>query len=208
VNGADVLLLAELLGTLVFALNGALTAIQSARLDIVGVIALGTVTALGGGVMRDVLLPSLPPRGLNDWRYLGTALVASAAVFVVHRRLARFVTWVTIFDAAGLSLFCVVGTLTAIEHGASPLFAVLLGTITSVGGGTVRDLLVGRIPAVLTNDLYAVPALIGSVATLGAWLLGWRSVGVYLIAALLCFAIRMVGVRFNLQAPHVGPEKH
>lgn len=206
-SAPDILLLAELLGIFVFAINGGLTAIQAARLDIVGVIALGTTTALGGGVMRDVLLPNLPPRGLNDWRYLTTALVASTVVFVLHRRLARFTTWVTIFDAAGLSLFCVVGTLAAIEHGASPLFAVLLGTITSVGGGTVRDLLVGRIPAVLTNDLYAVPAVIGSGATLGAWLLGWHNLGAYLVAALLCFAIRMIGVRFNLQAPNIGPEK-
>lgn len=203
---ADWLAVLGLLGTAVFAVNGALTAIQAAHLDIVGVVTLGTITALGGGIVRDVLLGALPPQGLADWRFLAVALVASLAVFGIHRPLARFARSVNVFDAAGLGLFCVTGTLIALEHGSSPLLAVILGTITAVGGGTFRDLLTGRVPVILTkSDLYAIPACIGALATWAAWALEWRSPLAYLVAAMLCFGLRMAGVKFRLQAPRVKP---
>jgi uncharacterized membrane protein YeiH len=204
-NPADWLLVLGLAGTAVFAINGALTAVQAARLDIVGVLTLGTITALGGGIVRDVLLGVLPPQGLADWRFLAVALAASGVVFLAHRRLAKFLVAVTIFDAAGLSLFCVTGTLAALDHGSGPLLAVILGTTTAVGGGTFRDLLTLRVPQILTSDLYAIPALVGATATWGAWALGWRSPLTYLVAALACFGIRMVGVKYKLHAPRVRP---
>ncbi len=204
-NPTDWLLALSLLGTAVFAINGALTAIQAARLDIVGVITLGTITALGGGILRDALLGILPPEGLADWRFLTTALVSSALVFAVHKPLAKLARWVTIFDAAGLSLFSVTGTLVALEHGAGPLLAIILGTTTAVGGGTFRDLLTSRVPQILTSDLYAIPAMVGALATWAIWSLPWHSTALYLGAAALCFAIRMIGVRFKLHAPRVQP---
>jgi uncharacterized membrane protein YeiH len=203
---ADLLLALSLLGTAVFAINGALTALQAARLDIVGVVTLGTITALGGGVIRDVLLGVIPPEGLADWRFLVVALVASAVVFGAHRRLSRIVGAITVFDAAGLSLFCVTGTLTALEHGAGPLLAIILGTTTAVGGGTVRDLLTSRVPSILTSDLYAIPAMVGALVTWAVWSLPWHSPLLYLLAALGCFVIRMLGVKYNLHAPQVDSE--
>lgn len=200
-SAADGLLILGLIGTAVFAVNGALTAVQAAKLDIVGVTTLGTITALGGGVVRDVLLGRLPPEGLADWRYLALALIASALVFVIHRPLAKVVSLVAVLDAAGLSLFCVTGTLTSLAHGAGWLLAVVLGTITGVGGGTFRDLLVGRVPVILTSGVYAIPAAIGAAATAGAAGLDWTGPVPYLAAAALCFAIRMVGLRYNLNPP-------
>ncbi len=202
---ADWLLVLGLAGTAVFAINGALTALQAARLDIVGVLTLGSITALGGGIVRDVLLGVLPPEGLADWRFLAAALAASGVVFLVHRPLVRLVRWITVFDAAGLSLFCVTGTLAALDQGCGPLLAVILGATTAVGGGTFRDLLTLRVPQILTSDLYAIPALAGATLTWGAWALGWRSPLTYLAAALLCFGIRMVGVKYKLHAPRVRP---
>ncbi|HEY3408665.1 MAG TPA: trimeric intracellular cation channel family protein [Propionicimonas sp.] len=202
-SGADGLLILGLIGTAVFAVNGALTAVQAAKLDIVGVTTLGTITALGGGITRDVLLGALPPEGLADWRYLSLALVTSALVFPAHRLLARFVSLVTVLDAAGLSLFCVTGTLASLEHGAGPLLAIILGTISGVGGGTYRDLLVGRIPVILTSGVYAIPAAIGATATMGVAALGWTGPIPYIAAAGLCFAIRMIGVHYNLNTPQL-----
>lgn len=202
---ADWLMLLSLAGTAVFAINGALTAIQAARLDIVGVITLGTITALGGGVVRDVLLGTVPPQSLADWRFLVVALVASAVVFVVHRPLARILRWITVFDAAGLALFSITGTLAALDHNASPLFAIILGTTTAVGGGTFRDLLTSKVPMILTSDLYAIPALLGAGTTWAAWALGWHQPVAYLIAGVACFALRMIGVKYRLHAPRVRP---
>jgi uncharacterized membrane protein YeiH len=204
-NPADLLLVLSLAGTAVFAINGALTAVQAARLDIVGVITLGTITALGGGIVRDVLLGTLPPEGLADWRFLTVALACSALVFVVHKPLSKLVGWVTVFDAAGLSLFSITGTLAAVTHGAGPLLAIILGTTTAVGGGTVRDLLTSRVPQILTSDLYAIPALVGALVTWAIWSLPGHNSWLYSLAALLCFGIRMVGVKYKLQAPRVQP---
>lgn len=202
-SAADWLVLLSLAGTAVFAINGALTAIQAARLDIVGVITLGTITALGGGVLRDVLLGIHPPEGLADWRFLVTALAASALVFMVHKPLARLVRWVTVFDAAGLSLFSITGTLTALHAGASPLLSIILGATTAVGGGTFRDLLTSRVPQILTSDLYAIPALLGATGTWALWALDWHHPLAYLAAGAACFGLRMVGVRYKLHAPRV-----
>lgn len=203
-SAATGLLVLALLGTAVFAINGALTAIQAARLDVVGVLMLGTITALGGGIIRDLLLGTTPPEGLADWRFAAVAMIASTLVAVLHRPLSRFSRSVTVFDAAGLSLFCVTGTLTSLEHGSGALLGVILGTTTAIGGGTLRDLLVRRIPAILTSDLYAIPAAVGALATMVFWSLGWRGPVSYLVAAGLCFAIRMLGVKFKLNAPQVG----
>ena len=138
---APSLLALDLTGTFAFALNGALTALRVARLDIVGVVTLGMITALGGGIIRDVLLGSLPPATFSDWRYLAVAAGGGLVAFVFGRRLERLTTPITVLDAAGLSLFAVTGASKALELGLGPAQAVILGAITGVGGGTLRDVL-------------------------------------------------------------------
>src|SRR5919202_3469669 len=145
------LLALDLTGTFSFAVNGALTAVRTARLDIVGVVTLGMVTALGGGIIRDVLIDSLPPATFSNWRYLAVAAGGGLVAFVSGRHLERLNTPITVLDAAGLSLFAVTGASKAFELGLGPVQAVLLGAITGVGGGTVRDVLVGQIPTVLRS---------------------------------------------------------
>src|SRR3954447_16105447 len=156
------LLLLDLLGTFAFALNGALTALRVARLDIVGVVTLGMITALGGGTIRDVLLDRLPPATFLDWRYLAAAAGGGLIAFLFGRRLERLNTPITVLDAAGLSLFAVTGASKALDLGFGSVQAVLVGAITAVGGGTLRDVLIRRIPFTLTSELYAIPALIGA----------------------------------------------
>jgi uncharacterized membrane protein YeiH len=197
---ATALLALDLAGTLAFAVNGALTAVRVARLDIVGVVTLGMITALGGGIIRDVLL-NRPPATFNDARYLAVAAGGGLITFVFGRRLERLTTLITILDAAGLSLFAVTGASKAIDLGLGPAQAVILGAITAVGGGTLRDVLIRQLPSVLSSGLYAIPALLGATATVVVSHLRVYSLSTAVGAAALCFAIRMIGFRFNLDAP-------
>jgi uncharacterized membrane protein YeiH len=198
---ATLLLLLDLTGTFAFALNGSLTALRAARLDIVGVVTLGMITALGGGTIRDVLLDSLPPATFVDWRYLAVAAGGGLVAFVLGRHLERLNTAITALDAAGLALFAVAGASKALDLGFGPAQAVIVGGITAVGGGTLCDVLIRRLPSVLTSGLYAIPALIGAAVTVVAGALGMGGAFASVGAAVLCFAIRMVGVRYDLNAP-------
>jgi uncharacterized membrane protein YeiH len=200
-TGAPVLLGLDLLGTFAFALNGALTALRVARLDIVGVVTLGMITALGGGIIRDVMLGSLPPATFSDWRYLAVAAVGGLIAFTFGRHLERLNRLINVLDAAGLSLFAVTGASKALGLGLGPAQAVILGAITGVGGGTLRDVLVRQIPTVLSSGLYAIPALIGATAIVVATELHIYGLTTAVGAAALCFGIRMIGVHYSLDAP-------
>jgi uncharacterized membrane protein YeiH len=195
-------LVLDLAGTFAFALNGALTAVRAARLDIVGVVTLGMITALGGGILRDVLLGALPPATFSDWRYLVVAIGGGLIAFALSRQLERLATPIVEFDALGLSLFAVTGAAKALELGAGLGQAILLGAVTAVGGGTIRDVLVRRIPTVLRSELYAIPALLGAGVVVGAARLGLDVLVASFVGAALCFVVRLLGVRFGLDAPH------
>ncbi len=199
---STVLLVLDLLGTFAFALNGALTAVRVTRIDIVGVVTLGMITALGGGIIRDILIDDLPPATFSDWRYLAVAAAGSLLAFFA-RKLERLSTPITMFDAAGLSLFAVTGAGKALDFGLGPVQAIILGTITGVGGGTLRDVLIGRVPVVLNSELYAIPAMVAATVLVVCESLDVATLPAALGAAALCFVIRMVGVRYDLNAP--GP---
>ena len=197
------LLVLDLLGTFAFALNGALTAIRAVRLDVVGVFALGAVTAVGGGVVRDLVIGATPPATFVDWRYLAIAFAGALIAFLVGNRLERLAGSILLLDAVGLGLFAVTGASKAMAAGLGPLQSVVLGAITAVGGGTIRDVMLQRVPAVLTSDLYAIPALLGALITVLAISLGWYGPPLAITAAVLCIGLRLLGVRFGWNAP--GP---
>jgi uncharacterized membrane protein YeiH len=197
------LLALDLIGTFAFALNGALTAVRVARLDVIGVVTLGIITALGGGIVRDVLIGDLPPATFNNWRYLAVAAGGSLLAFLFGRRLERLSRLITVLDAAGLSLFAVTGAGKALALGLGPAQAVILGAVTGVGGGTLRDVLTQRIPTVLRSELYAIPALAGATITVISSELRVGGLPATLAGAAVCFVIRMLGVHFDLNAP--GP---
>jgi uncharacterized membrane protein YeiH len=194
-------LVLDLTGTFAFALSGALTAVRTARLDIVGVVTLGIITAIGGGIIRDVLLGALPPATFSDWRYLTVAAAGGLIAFWWSHGLDRLWKPIVVLDAAGLSLFAVAGALKALQFDMGFAQAVLLGAMTGVGGGTLRDVLVREIPAVLSSGLYAIPALVGALVVVAAHRLGLPVLPSAVAAAGVCFAIRMVGVRFGIDAP-------
>ncbi|GAB3213563.1 trimeric intracellular cation channel family protein [Marinactinospora thermotolerans] len=200
----NLLLALDLLGVFAFALDGALTGIRSARVDIVGVAVLGVTTAIGGGIIRDLLL-GVTPATFGDWRYLAVAMAGALLAFFLGHRMDRLATPIALADAAGLSLFCVAGAAKALEHGFGPAQAVILGAITGVGGGTLRDVLINRIPVVISrdSDIYAIPALLGAGAFTAAAVMGLPGAWTAGVSALLCFVIRVVAVRYRWNAP--GP---
>jgi uncharacterized membrane protein YeiH len=199
------LLALDLAGTFAFALNGAITGLEAARLDIVGMLTLGMVTALGGGILRDILINALPPATFSSWPYLAVAAGGALIAFFLSRQLRHFALPIDLFDAAGLSLFCVTGATKSLQFGLGPAQAVILGAVTAVGGGTIRDVLVRRVPTVLTSGLYAVPALIGAAIAVTTVRTGVYGVPAALGAATACFLIRLAGIRYNLNVP-TAPE--
>ncbi len=206
-SGEPTLLLAlDLTGTFAFALNGALTALRVVRVDIVGVVTLGMITALGGGIIRDIMIDYLPPATFSDWRYLAVAACGSLIAFVFGRRLDRWNGAIIVLDAAGLSLFAVTGASKALDLGLGSAQAVILGAVTGVGGGTLRDVLIRRVPTVLRSELYAIPALVGATVTVATIRTGVYGIPAAVGAAVACFGIRMIAVRFGLNAPHPRDE--
>ncbi|BFO19131.1 trimeric intracellular cation channel family protein [Streptomyces sp. KM77-8] len=195
------LLALDLTGTFAFGLNGALTAVRAVRLDVVGVVVLGMITALGGGFVRDVLIDSLPPATLLDWRYYTLAAAGGLIAFALSRHLRRAERAIDVLDAVGLSTFAVIGAAKALDAGLDVAPAILLGVITAVGGGTIRDTLVGQVPTVLRTGLYAIPALVGAALTVLTIETGVYGLPSALGAATACFLIRVLGLLFGLNAP-------
>jgi uncharacterized membrane protein YeiH len=153
----------DLAGIFVFAISGALLAVRK-NFDVFGIAVLASVTALGGGIFRDVMIGAVPPSAFTDLGYFVTPLFAAALVFFLHPEVERINRAVAVFDAAGLGLFCVAGTVKAYEYGLGLTASAALGLATAVGGGVLRDVLANEVPSLLRwdRDLYAVPAMVGS----------------------------------------------
>jgi uncharacterized membrane protein YeiH len=190
----------DLVGIFAFALTGGLVGVKKG-LDLFGVLVLAVTAALGGGVLRDVLIGETPPVGLTDWRLMGTAVLAGLVTFLFHPGVERISKVVRVLDAAGLATFAIGGSLKALGAGVAPLAAVLVGGVTAIGGGMIRDVLAGQVPEVLRREMYAVPALLGSAMIVVAHHVDvissatiWGCVGIV-------FVIRMVAVILDVHAP-------
>ncbi len=190
----------DLAGTFVFALSGAMTAVKH-RLDLFGILVLSLVAATFGGIGRDVLIGSLPPAALADWRYIAVSLLAGVIVFFSYSASTRFHTPVLILDGAGLAFFAVAGALKALAFGLTPIAAIILGVLTGVGGGIVRDILVAEIPTVLRADLYAVAALAGASVVVIGHRLQLPFVPVAIVGAGLCFGLRFMAIQRGWHLP-------
>jgi len=195
-----VLVALDLVGIAVFAISGGLVAVRK-ELDIFGVLVLALITGLGGGFIRDLLIGAVPPAALADWRYLLAPVAAGLLTFYFHPALGRMERLVNVFDAAGLGLFCVTGTLKALAYGLGPVPAAMLGMVTAIGGGMMRDVLAGRVPVVLRGELYATPALLGAAIAVVGHELGLPTAVVAGPAALACFGWRLLAMRRGWNAP-------
>ncbi|BBP76038.1 membrane protein [Pseudomonas sp. Ost2] len=198
-----VVLVADLVGTAVFAIEGAVSAMRSG-LDLLGVMVIAFIVALGGGVTRDLLIGATPPNAVRDWRYPALAFAMGLLAFVFHAQVFNLSTSLLILlDTAGLALFAVAGAQKALNFGISPFVAMLMGTITGVGGGVVRDIVLARIPLVLQADLYATSAFTGAAVLIIARRLGAPPVAAARLAGAACVALRLLSLSGGWQLPKV-----
>ncbi|TDU04061.1 putative membrane protein YeiH [Streptomyces sp. 846.5] len=192
----------DTVGIFVFALSGGLLAVRK-NLDIFGIAVLAEVTALGGGVFRDLIIGAVPPAAFQNMGYFFTPLAAALVVFFLHPEVQRINRTIQVLDAAGLGLFCVTGTAKAHDFGLGSVADIALGMATAVGGSVARDLLAHELPSLLRWDraLYAVPALVGSTVVAVLIALGRLDGVTGTLAALVAFVLRLLALRYDWRAP-------
>jgi uncharacterized membrane protein YeiH len=193
------LLVLGLAGTFAFGLSGGLAGVH-ARLDLFGIVVLAFVVALAGGILRDLLI-GVGLQTFHDWRYLAAAGAAGVICIALPRQVQSAQPGMQVADALGLSLFCVTGSTAALNDGVGAVQATIVGAITAIGGGMIRDVLLREVPTVLRQDLYAIPALLGaSIVAIAA--AAWSHSGAYaLVGAGACLSVRMLGLRYGLGLP-------
>ncbi|MEU4348578.1 trimeric intracellular cation channel family protein [Streptomyces sp. NPDC023838] len=192
----------DLVGIFVFAISGALLAVRK-NFDVFGIAVLAEVTALGGGLFRDLIIGAVPPAAFSDLGYFITPLLATVLVFFLHPQVERTQNAVNVFDAAGLGLFCVTGTTKAYDYGLGLTSSATLGLATAVGGGVLRDVLANEVPSLLRwdRDLYAVPAIVG--ATIVALCIRFDTLNAATsgVAILTAFLLRLAALHYHWRAP-------
>jgi len=195
----------EVLAVFVAAVSGGLAAVRK-RFDAFGVLVLAWTTGLGGGILRDVLIGDTPPVGISSWRLVVAALAAGLLIFFFHPGLARMRRSILVLDAAAMAMFVLQGSTKALELGAGALAAVVVGVLTAVGGGILRDVLVGEVPLVFADrQLYAVPALVGAALVALLWELDQLRLWTELLVVLLVFGFRLVSLSRGWAVPLAGP---
>lgn len=187
-------------GTLVFALSGALLGVQK-RFDLFGVLFLSFVVSVVGGMMRDVLIGAIPPVAITDIHYFAIAMIGGLMTFYWYPKVASLQRQILLLDAVGLGLFAVIGAQKAIDHGINPLMAAILGMLTGIGGGMTRDVLAGNIPFVLRADLYAVAALAGGVIVSIGHVMKVPPPYSMLLGAVVCICLRIMAIYRGWRAP-------
>lgn len=192
----------DLVGIFVFAISGALLAVRK-NFDVFGMATLAAATGLGGGLFRDMVIGAVPPAAFTDLGYFVTPMLSALFVFFLHPQVERINAAVSVFDAAGLGLFCVTGTVKAHQYGLGPVASAALGLASAAGGGMLRDVLANEVPSVLRWDreMYAVPAIVGSAAV--SLLIRFDALNAVTMtaAAMLAFALRLCAIRFGWRAP-------
>jgi len=190
----------DLTGTFVFALSGALAGARR-ELDLFGVLVLSFAAGNSGGITRDLLIGAVPPGAVGDWRYLGVSLLAGVVTFYCSPLIVRMSSPILIFDAAGLALFAVAGSSKALLFGLNPVMATMLGVVTGIGGGMVRDVLLAEIPTVLRAELYAVAALVGSAIVVVGHMMQLPVAAVTSMALISCFLLRVMAIMRGWRLP-------
>jgi uncharacterized membrane protein YeiH len=197
------LLVLDLAGTFVFALSGAIAGVRH-KVDLFGVLVLSFAAANAGGITRDLLIGAVPPVGISDWRYIVASLSAGLVFFFWDATVVRLRATILLLDAAGLALFAVTGTVKALTYQLGPGTAILLGVLTGIGGGVLRDLLISEVPTVLRSELYAIAALSGATIVVLARELGLPANVGTVSGALVCFALRAIAIRRGWRLPVAG----
>ena len=187
-------------GTFVFALSGAVLAIQK-RFDIFGVLFLSFVVGVAGGMTRDLLIGAVPPAAIANWHDFAIAIGGGLLTFFAYPLVQSLRRPVLLLDAIGLALFAVTGAQKAISYGVNPMMAAVLGMISGIGGGMTRDVLSREVPFVLRADLYALAALAAAgLVSLGS-VMGLAPLYPMLLGAVLCMFLRLMAIYCGWRAP-------
>lgn len=197
---SDFLKVLDLVGTFAFAISGATAGVKH-KLDLFGVLVLSFAAATAGGIARDVLIGAVPPAALQDWRYIAVSLLAGLVTFFWFPIMDRLRSPVQLFDAAGLALFAVVGAGKALAFHLEPFAAAMLGMLTGIGGGMVRDVLLSEIPVVFTAELYAIAALAGAAIVVTGNAVHVPGPVAGLAGMILCFGLRIMAIRRGWKLP-------
>ena len=204
ITAGRLLTLADQAATFLFAVEGALAAVL-VGLDLFGILVIAFVTALVGGIIRDLLIGATPPASLRGASYPTIAFAGAFLVFGLHQAVQQLPTSLLLWsDAAGLALFAVVGAAKATEFKLNPLVAALLGMVSAVGGGVVRDILLNIVPNILRTDIYAVAALCGAGTTVIALRLGASRAIAMAAGFAVCFLLRIVSTWRGWNLPRIG----
>ncbi len=205
-NQTNIYTFLDLIGTFVFALSGAVAARQKG-LDIFGIFSVAFTVACGGGIIRDLCIGAVPPAGLTDWLYLVMVFTATLISIGFYGLVKILNQPVLLFDALGLSVFAVSGARKAIVFGHNYEVAILLGTVTAVGGGVIRDILLNRVPVILKKEIYASAAMVGAtIVVVGDYLHYSREI-LSISAILICFGLRFLGLHFRWNLPSFGDKE-
>ena len=201
----------EIIGTISFAVSGAMAAIEK-KVDLFGVIFLGITTALAGGIVRDVVIGRVPPAAFSDYKYMGMAIVSAFVVFCLARiyqdvyksNVEMIDTINNVFDAAGLGAFTITGANVAMNMGyqGNVFFVVFLAMVTGIGGGILRDLMIREIPFVLRKRIYAVASLAGGTIYYILYVkLHVEIMSAAFIGIAVVFGLRMMATVFKWNLP-------
>ena len=196
----EILYALDLIGTLVFAISGTLAGIQK-KLDMFGALFTGFITAVGGGTIRDVLLGAYPIGWVQNSNYLFIIALGFLLAYIFTEVMLRVRNALFLFDTIGIGVFTIIGVQKALSFNVDPIVAMLMGTVSAVFGGALRDTFTNDIPLIFRKEIYAVACLVGGANFL---LLNWLSVPVVvneLITVFLIITVRLIAVRFKLGLP-------
>lgn len=198
--------LIDLGGTFAFAVSGAAAAKQKG-LDVLGILVVAFTVACGGGIIRDLCIGDIPPAGLSDWRYLVVSMTAALITIGVTPLNRLLAGPVLLFDALGLSLFAVSGAEKALGFRHNYEVAILIGMVTAVGGGVIRDIFLNRIPAIFEKEIYASAALLGAIVVVAGNYLELPDAWVFPVGFLVCLLLRILAMKYHWKLPSFSDKK-
>lgn len=196
----------DLAGTFAFAISGAVAA-KEKGMDVFGILVVAFTVACGGGIMRDISIGAIPPAGLSDWRYLLVSGIAAVITMIPGSFTRLFNRPVLLFDALGLSLFAVSGAEKALAFSHNNEVAVLLGMVTAVGGGIIRDIFLNRVPVIFQKEIYASAALVGALVVVAGHYYSLPNNWIFPAGFLVCFVIRLLALKYHFELPSFAKEK-
>jgi uncharacterized membrane protein YeiH len=199
----DIIYVIDILGTFAFAVSGALVALDK-KFDIFGVIIIAFITAVGGGMLRDVLINAHPINWIGDLNYLYTIFTAVIFTFLFKSKIAYLSKTLFLFDTIGISVFTLLGLQKGLSYELHPLVALIMGMISAVFGGVLRDVLTAKVPLIFEKEIYASACLAGGIIYLILNYFRIEENTNFIISAAVVVTIRAIVVRFHLELPKIN----